>query len=221
MGHQVFVSHSSEDKLAADAIVSHLERNGIACWVAPRDILPGAKWAGSILKAIADAKVLVLVFSNHANASQHVRNEVERAVHHGLPLIPVRIVDVAPTEDLELFLSSSHWMDAVPPPFERHLERLSNTLKMLLKISEEAPKPPDNAEPPKSLIEVMPEVQSDLKAEPRTATSVVKRFTILPTSWRRTASLGILAAILGAVVCGVAYMVRYEAALHEMNSGHH
>ena len=76
----------------------------------------------------------MLVFSDHANSSQHVRNEVERAVHHGIPVAPVRITDVMPSEDLELFLSSSHWMDAMTPPLERHLELLAEKLKVLLDL---------------------------------------------------------------------------------------
>ncbi len=105
MGHQVFVSHSSKDKVAADAVVAHLERNGIRCWVAPRDILPGESWASSIMQGIAGAKLIVLVFSDHANTSDHVRNEVERAVFRGIPVAPVRINDVIPSGDLEYSLA--------------------------------------------------------------------------------------------------------------------
>src|SRR5688572_25696121 len=52
-GHDVFVSHSAKDKAKADAVCDALEKGGVRCWIAPRDILPGANWATSILKAIA------------------------------------------------------------------------------------------------------------------------------------------------------------------------
>jgi formylglycine-generating enzyme required for sulfatase activity len=135
MGHDVFVSHSSNDKLFADALVAHLECSGIRCWVAPRDILPGASWAGSILKAITDAKLMVLVFSGSTNCSKHVRREVERAVYHGIPVAPLRIADVQPTDDLEYFLSSSHWMDATTEPMEDHLARLAETIRAFLNLA--------------------------------------------------------------------------------------
>jgi formylglycine-generating enzyme required for sulfatase activity len=134
MGHLVFISYSSKDRVFANAIVSHLERNGIACWIAPRDILAGTTWAGAILKAIEESKLMVLVFSDHTNVSQQVHREVERALFHGIPVAPVRIEDVLPSGDLEFFLSAAHWMDAMSPPFERHLQELARVVKLLLKL---------------------------------------------------------------------------------------
>lgn len=139
MAHDVFISHSSKDKSTADAIVAHFERSGIRCWVAPRDILPGANWATSILKAIAESKLMVLVFSGHTNGSQHIHREVERAVHHGIPIAPIRVQDARPTDDLEYFLSTSHWMDAMTPPFEQHLFHLAEKIKVLLNLAPRAP----------------------------------------------------------------------------------
>ena len=113
MAHDIFVSHSNKDKIAADAVVAHLERDGLRCWCAPRDILPGASWASSIVQGINSCKAMVVIFSANANQSDHIRREVERAVNHGIPIVPVRIEDVLPQGDLEYFLSSSHWMDAI------------------------------------------------------------------------------------------------------------
>ena len=132
MPHDVFISHSSKDKPVADAVCAALERSGVRCWVAPRDILPGANWAESILKAIADSRLIVLVFSRHTQESQHIPREVERAVHHGIAIAPVRIDDVMPAGDLEYFLSSSHWMDAMSPPLDRHLDALCRQVRTLL-----------------------------------------------------------------------------------------
>jgi hypothetical protein len=42
MPSMVFISHSSNDRATADAICAHLESAGIKCWIAPRDIEPGA-----------------------------------------------------------------------------------------------------------------------------------------------------------------------------------
>src|SRR5688500_16064450 len=124
MGHEVFISHSSKDKATAGAVCAALEQGGVRCWIAPRDILPGANWATSIVKAIADSRMMVLVFSHHTQTSNHIRREVERAVHHGLPIAPIRTEEVAPADDLEYFLSASHWMDAIKPPFDGHLDEL-------------------------------------------------------------------------------------------------
>lgn len=132
MAHDVFVSHSAKDKVASDALVACLERSGLRCWVAPRDILPGASWASAILAAISESAAMIVVFSNNANASHHIQREVERAITQGIPVIPLRIEDVMPRGDLEYFLSSAHWMDAITPPIERHFENLAAQVRRLL-----------------------------------------------------------------------------------------
>ncbi len=69
MAHDVFVSYASRDKATADAVVATLERRGIRCWAAPRDVTPGDKWADAIVRAISRGRVMVMVFSSGANAS--------------------------------------------------------------------------------------------------------------------------------------------------------
>jgi hypothetical protein len=110
----VFVSHSAKDKVLADSVVQTLEESGIKCWVAPRDIPPGGSWAKSIVDAIRECKLFVLVFSSNANDSPHVLREVERAVHNRVPIVPVRTEDAVPAGDLEYFISTPHWLDATP-----------------------------------------------------------------------------------------------------------
>jgi hypothetical protein len=78
MPQTVFVSYSAKDKAAADAVVARLEAAGVSCWIAPRDVLPGADWGASILDAIEAAKIMVLIFSGNANASPQIKREVER-----------------------------------------------------------------------------------------------------------------------------------------------
>ena len=43
-GPDVFLSHSTQNKTVADAVCATLERRGIRCWVAPRDIPGGENW---------------------------------------------------------------------------------------------------------------------------------------------------------------------------------
>ena len=76
MAHDVFISYSHKDKSVADAICARLEGDGVRCWYAPRDIAPGSDWAGSIIDAIASAKIMVLIFTDFSNASSQVLREV-------------------------------------------------------------------------------------------------------------------------------------------------
>jgi TIR domain len=135
MPHDAFISYSSHDKTAADAACAALEASGVRCWIAPRDITPGVEWGAAIIDAINQSRVLVLIFSARANGSPQIRREVERAVHKAIPIIPLRIEDIAPTDSLEYFIGTVHWLDALTPPLEAHLRRLTESVKALLKIA--------------------------------------------------------------------------------------
>jgi hypothetical protein len=134
MPYDVFISYSSLDKTAADAACAALESNGIRCWIAPRDVTPGAEWGEAIILAINQCRVMVLVFSANANNSPQIRREVERAVSKGLPIIPLRIENIVPARSLEYFIGDVHWLDALTPPLETHLQRLAETIKALLQV---------------------------------------------------------------------------------------
>ena len=139
MAHDVFVSYAKDDKPTADAVVGTLEQHDIRCWVAPRDIPAGRVWGEAIIDAIDGAQVMVLVFSEHANRSGHVMRELERAASKGVAILPLRIEDVPPTKSMELFISSTHWLDALTPPLKQHLEQLALNVKALLDASSGAP----------------------------------------------------------------------------------
>ncbi len=129
MAHDVFISYSHKDKSTADAICARLERDGIRCWYAPRDITPGAEWAGAIINAIKGSRVMVLIFSDFSNASRQVLREVSYAVQEGVTIIPFRITDTKPTESMEYYLVSVHWLDAISQPLEEKTDELAEKIR--------------------------------------------------------------------------------------------
>jgi TolB-like protein len=133
MTHDVFISYSSLDKTAADTVCSILEQNSISCWIAPRDITPGLDFAEAIIDGIKSSKLFILVYSSNSNNSKQVIREVDRAIHTGLPVINLRLEDVPLSKQLEYYLSSVHWLDAVTPPLEKHILTLSGVVKSLLR----------------------------------------------------------------------------------------
>jgi len=107
----VFISYASDDAATAENICSALEAAGFSCWIAPRDVVPGMLYADSIVRAINESKVLVLVLSEFAVASPHVGKELERASSKRHPIIALR-TDAAPlTPAFEYFLSESQWIE--------------------------------------------------------------------------------------------------------------
>jgi Tol biopolymer transport system component len=132
MEHDVFISHSSDDKSIANAIVATLEHNNLRCWAAPRDIRPSDDWGSAISRAIEQSKVFLLVFSANANHSQRVLDELNLAISKEIPILPFRIENLQPDGAMMLHLSSRHWLDAYDPSWESHLKKLISTVSSML-----------------------------------------------------------------------------------------
>jgi hypothetical protein len=123
-----FISYANQDAAVAQALCESLERRGIKCWIAPRDVPPGTLYAESIVRAINGAKVLVLILSQHSVASAHVGKEVERASSKRRPILALR-TDAAPlTPALEYFLSESQWVDATAVGTEAALLKVGDSV---------------------------------------------------------------------------------------------
>ena len=131
--YDIFISYSTIDKGAADTVCSVLEQNGISCWIAPRNITPGLEFAEAIIDGIKSSKLFILIYSANSSSSKQVIREVDRAVHTGLPVINLRLEDVPLSKQLEYYLSSVHWLDAITSPLEEHIDKLSGVVKALLR----------------------------------------------------------------------------------------
>ena len=129
MSHDVFLCYATENSDAVNALCNALEREGTQCWMAPRDIDPGVVYASSIVRAISTARLFVLVFSRFANASPHVSRELERAVNMKVPIVPLLIEDTEPSDEIAYYISSTQWHVAHPPPLERHLTGILETIR--------------------------------------------------------------------------------------------
>ena len=132
-GLDVFISYSSLNKNVADAVVSDFEQNGIRCWYAPRDIMPGQEWVTAIHEAINACQLFVLIYTDSSNESKQVANEVALAFNSGKTLIPFKLSDTQMSSELEYYLTRVHWLDAVNPPL---LESIANLRKYSKKILE-------------------------------------------------------------------------------------
>jgi hypothetical protein len=140
MAHDVFISYSSEDKLAADALCGALEAARIRCWIAPRDVVPALSYSGQITRAIKTSRVMVLIFSEHSNGSAAVLAEVELAANARIHILNFRVDNSPLGDDLRFYLQRLHWFDALTPPMEQHHARLVQDIQRLL--GAELPLPP-------------------------------------------------------------------------------
>jgi hypothetical protein len=131
--YDVFVSHSSKDKSQADTLCVALEGAGLRCWIAPRDIDPGRKWDESIMDGIASSRVVLLVHSANANASDDVEREIVHASNAELPVLPVRLEDVQLSKSMSYHLVQAQWLDAFPPPIDAHLAMVVEAVQELVR----------------------------------------------------------------------------------------
>jgi tetratricopeptide (TPR) repeat protein len=160
---RVFISYSSADRAVADTYRGALEEVGIACWIAPRDVPPGLKYAQAIVQAISACEVFLLVFSVRSNASVQVGNEIERAASKDKPIFLIRTDETDPhdNDQISLFLASHHWFDATEGETAECLSRLVESIEGLLDsgaVTSDLPASPslvrsDRGEPAVAVIE--------------------------------------------------------------------
>ena len=144
----IFLSYSSRDKLIADAICSRLENQGIRCWIAPRDVNPGADYSDQISEALERSTAMVMVFSSGSNSSRHVKSEIDRAFSLDKVIIPFRVEDVELDKGLAYYLSKTHWLDALTKPLEQHIDRLAGTIRKVSGLDGPPPPPLNTVQPP-------------------------------------------------------------------------
>jgi hypothetical protein len=153
----VFISYSSKENNIANAVCHALEENNIKCWIAPRDITPGHSYAQDIIRGIGISSVFLLIFSKKSQESIWVKRELERAISRGLHVIPFRIEEIMPNEEMEFYISSSHWLDAYSEPLEKHIAQLVEVLNRINRQSvSSSPLPPaqfplPTSQPPKNI----------------------------------------------------------------------
>ncbi|MCR4598236.1 MAG: TIR domain-containing protein [Acetatifactor sp.] len=198
----VFISYSTKNKSVADAIVSNFENNGIRCWYAPRDIMPGQEWVSSIKDALKAAKVFVLIFTAESNLSRQVMNEVALAFNAGMTIVPFRLTEEMMNDELEYYLTRVHWLDAVSKPLENSIESLRSYVEVILqggaRRETQMSIHTEKAKEPK--LSYVPENPSDMtKATSKKKAIDKKKLGLI---------IGIVAAALVLLVCGVVIFTR-------------
>jgi hypothetical protein len=134
----VFISHSSQDRRIAVRVCEALERHGLACWHASRDIGPGENFQEAIVKAIRSVRAMVLVFSGSANNSDEIKKELALASQNRLAVIPLRVEDVLPSDAFLYELSTRQWIDAFDD-WDRAMVRLAEQINTIAGAEAAAP----------------------------------------------------------------------------------
>lgn len=111
---QIFISYSSKETKIAEQICNRIEKDGVSCFIAPRDIRPGKEYAAEIINGLDSSSAIILLMSQNANNSPHVLREVEHAVSLGIPILVYKIEEVELSKSMEYFLMTHQWVSAKP-----------------------------------------------------------------------------------------------------------
>jgi hypothetical protein len=107
----IFISYSTSNQNAANRLCAVLERNDHQCWIASRDIPPGAAWPEAIATAIRDSQLMISLVSEEACRSRQIARELENADALDLPVLPIRL-DATPLQgQFKYFLGNRQWLD--------------------------------------------------------------------------------------------------------------
>ncbi|WP_166038219.1 toll/interleukin-1 receptor domain-containing protein [Sphingosinicella sp. YJ22] len=106
----LFVSHHSSKLEVAEHVERALNIKGVRCWIAPRDVEPGASFARAIPQAIGESSAVLLLFCSNSAKSRHVERELILADQLGKAIIPLRLERIDPGE-LSYHLAASQWID--------------------------------------------------------------------------------------------------------------
>jgi Flp pilus assembly protein TadD len=127
--YDLFISFASEDRKKVDEIVALLEKKGITCFLAYRDIPSGQDFILTLLNAIRRSRYVLLVLSQNSNASSYVRNEIGHAAQNNVQRILFRIEDTEPSPSLAAYLGQSQWIDALSPYYNNPVNQLSDLVQ--------------------------------------------------------------------------------------------
>ncbi len=138
--HQAFISHSTKDQKFAQAMCQALEQAGVKAWIAPRDIPAAAEYDDALVDAIEQTEIVVLVLSEAAKASRHVKTEIALAQEEGKKFIPIRLEKVLPTKSMRYAIGTAQYLDAFNQPQEEVGRQLATAARRLLGLPDQSPK---------------------------------------------------------------------------------
>ena len=198
----LFVSYAKKDAFdTAVEVVTDLERRGLKCWIAPRDIPAGASWPAEIAKSIRRSSSFLLLLSAGANASEEIEKELNEAARQRKTLFVIRLADIEPNDGLGYHLNRIQWLDLF-----RNREAVFNEVAArAMALRNVAPivpgiMPPKAIEPVEIAISPAPKPESV-----RELTSLVAAAT--PRSKKAPILIGVSAlALIGMVWAGFATM---------------
>lgn len=106
----VFISHSSSNSAIAQDICCFLESHGVRCWIAPRDIQPGAAYPSEITRGIKECPIFLVILTKESTYSPHVNTETDIAFNANKRIIPLFADNVDLGDSMSYYLARKQWI---------------------------------------------------------------------------------------------------------------
>lgn len=164
--YEVFISYSKADLQRALETCRLLERSGLSCWIAPRNILPGGSWEASIVQAIENCNIMVLFFSSASNASEDVARELSLMSQAKKTIIPLRFEDIKLSVNVAYQLVRAQWVDA-SGPLEEAVTQLSQAIRLNMKEQKSVSTDEPAVQEMKDLLDIYDESMNLIAYSPR------------------------------------------------------
>ncbi|MEZ5956408.1 MAG: TIR domain-containing protein [Hyphomonadaceae bacterium] len=124
----VFVSYARANDTMVLPLVEAAKRAGRKFWLDQQGISAGDGWAGEIVRAIKAAGGVVVMCSQAAFESDHVKREIYLADRYKKKLVPVFIEQAEPPEDFEYFFAGVQTLNLYDTPEEERPDALNRVL---------------------------------------------------------------------------------------------
>lgn len=131
---EVFISYSSQNQDVADLLVDIAKENGVNCWISSSSIEAGS-YAKQIVQGIKEARVFVVIVSESAILSPHVKNELDIAtsrIKDGLIIMPLKIDGAELDDECRYYLGRQEFFMGEKPPIKEKVKQFVNKIKAAL-----------------------------------------------------------------------------------------
>lgn len=124
---KVFVSYSSIDQHIAERVHAALESLGHEAWMDRADLRGGDPWIDVIQDHIRWCEVMVVLWSEHAAASNWVRDELTFARSHNKHIIPMQLDNIEATRSM--IINALQMIDARGERLEKAINQVDEVIR--------------------------------------------------------------------------------------------
>jgi TIR domain len=128
MENDIFISYSRRDQEFVARLASDLDKQVAGVWFDQSDIQVGQQWHDEIIDGIRKCKAFILVLSPDAAESRYVREEVNKALELGKPIIPILYRSVKLTGEFETLVKDVQTLDLRSGSYMENFQKLVDGL---------------------------------------------------------------------------------------------